>query len=441
MLSDSAVANDLRSFPPAGTAARGSAAAAIYSFHRHPRLPTGFDLIAASRPVARQISPEMWAAPDGEEHALYRLLVDEMESVNRLYKVASEVGCDVVFHSETGELTGRYGKPQGLSARSADKINGSNAGRAEWPRGLATARGLVRTGRPRAPTGTLASPIFDPQGRFVGSLGLSSADGECIGTVAAVMQVLVRMTAHAIEERAFRKRYAREWIVALAPPDGAACGILLAVDRDHRVVGADHRARMTLLQGESDLPPVALWTLFEKNALIFRSIHGGDVSVVLTRLGNGEAWSALITPPASDRARPPAGFDPSARPRLDLVGCSGSPAAVATSRGGLAPRALRKVRDYIDGHLTENIRLEMLAAVAGLSRCHFARAFKQSVGTSPHAYVMQRRLEQAERLLADTDLSLIRIALDSGFSDQSHFSSCFRRHFGVSPRSFRRSRQ
>jgi AraC family transcriptional regulator len=101
----------------------------------------------------------------------------------------------------------------------------------------------------------------------------------------------------------------------------------------------------------------------------------------------------------------------------------------------------RRVREYIDGRLGDNISLDALAEVAELSRCHFARAFKQSVGTSPHAFVMQRRLERAEHLLAETDLSLCQVALDSGFSDQSHFSSCFRRSFGESPRSFRRSRR
>ena len=99
------------------------------------------------------------------------------------------------------------------------------------------------------------------------------------------------------------------------------------------------------------------------------------------------------------------------------------------------------MREYIDGRLADSISLDAMAAVAELSRCHFARAFKQSVGTSPHAYVVQRRLDRAERLLADTDLSLCQVALDSGFSDQSHFSSCFRKSFGESPRSFRRARR
>ena len=255
-----------------------------------------------------------------------------------------------------------------------------------------------------------------------------------------MMQMLVRSTVHAVEERAFRKRYAGEWIVALAPPDEADCGVLLAVDRNHRVVGADRRARTSLLQSDND-NAVRFWSLFEKNPTVFACTHGEDRPAVLTRLGSAEAWAALVTPPALERARTPGQLDLHARPRLDIVGCFPAQPDAAAARGGLTPRALRRVRDHIDAHLTENIRLETLAEVAGLSRCHFARAFKQSAGIAPHAYLMQRRLERAERLLAETELSLCQVALDSGFSDQSHFSSCFRKHFGESPRSFRRSRQ
>src|ERR1700732_1212459 len=108
-----------------------------------------------------------------------------------------------------------------------------------------------------------------------------------------MMQMLVRSTAHAVEERAFRKRYAGEWIVALAPPDEADCGVLLAVDRNHRVIGADRRA----------------------GAAVFASPHGGDGPVVVARLGAAETWPALITPPALERARTAAQLDLHARPR------------------------------------------------------------------------------------------------------------------------------
>jgi AraC-like DNA-binding protein len=417
MLSHSAVVNELSPVIPGAAAARFAAATFCSSggyTHIRKRLERSR---TASGPLTRSTWPEMDAAADGEEPSLHRLLLDEVESVNRLYKVVSQAGCEILFYGETGQLTGRYGKSE---------FEGHHM--------PAPARGTATTS-PRD------SPIFNADGSFVGSLDVTSAGGECTGTAAALMQMLVRSTAHAVEERAFRKRYAGDWIVALVPPDGETFGALLAVDRSHRVVGADRRARTILLTGERDAPAITFWSLFEKNPAIFACSHDGDRPVALTRLGAAEPWPALITPPAPDLARTPAQLDLHARPRLDIVGCFPSRPAFGAARGGLTPRALRCVREYIDGRLAENIRLDVLAGVAGLSRCHFARAFKQSVGIAPHAYVMQRRLERAERLLAETDLSLSQVALDSGFSDQSHFSSCFRKHFGTSPRSFRRSRR
>ena len=413
MLSNSAVVNDLASLRP-GAAAR-SAAATFYSSGGYTHIRKRLDRTrTAAGPVARSTVPEMASAARGEEQSLHRLLLDEVESVNRLYRVVSQAGCEILFYGETGELAGRYGKSQFEGHRLPEPAR-------------------------RAPASSLASPIFNAHGSLVGSLALASA-ADCRGTVAAMMQILVRSTAHAVEERAFRKRYAGEWIVALAPPDEADCGVLLAVDSNHGVIGADRRARTNLLPSGRG-GAVAFWSLFERNPAVFASPHGGDRSVVLARLGAAETWPALITPPALERARTPAQLDLHARPRLDSVGCFPAQAAGGAVRGGMTPRALRRVRDHIDDHLAQNISLETLAEVAGLSRCHFARAFKQSVGIAPHAFVMQRRLERAELLLAETDLSLCQVALDSGFSDQSHFSSCFRKQFGVSPRSFRRSRR
>src|SRR5262249_46681982 len=195
----------------------------------------------------------------------------------RLYRVVSQAGCEVLFYGETGELAGRYGK-----SRLA---------------GLCLPEPARRRTVAASP---LASPIFDADGSFVGSLELAPA-ADCTGTVGAMMQMLVRSTVHAVEERAFRKRHAGEWIVALAPPDEADCGILLAVDRNHRVVGADRRAHTGLLQGDGAVA-AAFWSLFEKNATVFASAHGGDRPVVLTRLGTAEAWPGLVTPPIPQRA-------------------------------------------------------------------------------------------------------------------------------------------
>jgi transcriptional regulator GlxA family with amidase domain len=111
-----------------------------------------------------------------------------------------------------------------------------------------------------------------------------------------------------------------------------------------------------------------------------------------------------------------------------------SPAPV---RGGVPPRALQRVRQYVDAHLNEKISVQSLANIAGLSLYHFARAFKQSEGLTPHDYLVQCRIRHAQKLLADSDVPLSEVALAAGFLDQSHFARRFRDHFGVAPSRYR----
>ena len=107
------------------------------------------------------------------------------------------------------------------------------------------------------------------------------------------------------------------------------------------------------------------------------------------------------------------------------------------SRGGLPPRVLRRVREYIAAHLQQNISVRMLADVAGLSMFHFARTFKQSEGVTPHRFLLQSRLRRVQELLANTELPLSQIAIAAGFSDQSHCARRFREFVGVTPRRYR----
>ena len=107
-------------------------------------------------------------------------------------------------------------------------------------------------------------------------------------------------------------------------------------------------------------------------------------------------------------------------------------------RGGLAPGALRRVREHVEGNLTAKLRTEDLATVAGLSPGHFNRAFKQSTGQPPHQYVLQRRVDVASELLEKTDRALADIALDVGFADQSHFSRTYASVTGETPSACRR---
>jgi len=106
-------------------------------------------------------------------------------------------------------------------------------------------------------------------------------------------------------------------------------------------------------------------------------------------------------------------------------------------RGGLPPRVLRRVREYIDAHIEQRISIEVLANLANLSVCYFVRAFKQSAGITPHDYLIRRRVERTMELLSGTEMPLSEIALAAGFADQSHFARRFRQHVGMSPRDYR----
>ena len=99
------------------------------------------------------------------------------------------------------------------------------------------------------------------------------------------------------------------------------------------------------------------------------------------------------------------------------------------------------MKDYIESNLEKSIDLATLADTAGYSLFHFARAFKQSEGQTPHGYLLQRRVERAQRLLTDSDLPLSEIARATGFSDHGHLSRLFRQRFGVSPRMLRWSKR
>ncbi|BAI75600.1 hypothetical protein AZL_c03070 (plasmid) [Azospirillum sp. B510] len=110
---------------------------------------------------------------------------------------------------------------------------------------------------------------------------------------------------------------------------------------------------------------------------------------------------------------------------------------VTPARIGLAAWQVKRVSAYVDAHLAGSIRNQDLAAVAKLSRGYFCQAFKDSFGCPPHAYIVRRRVERAKELLETTNTPLSQIALDCGFSDQSHFSRIFRRIAGEAPRLWR----
>jgi AraC family transcriptional regulator len=98
---------------------------------------------------------------------------------------------------------------------------------------------------------------------------------------------------------------------------------------------------------------------------------------------------------------------------------------------------LKRVLDYIDVHLSSKITLFDLAAVAGLSRMHFASQFREATGLRPHEFLLRRRVQRAEELMTDPAMTVLEIALTVGFQTQAHFTTVFRRFTGYTPRRWR----
>lgn len=115
--------------------------------------------------------------------------------------------------------------------------------------------------------------------------------------------------------------------------------------------------------------------------------------------------------------------------------CTAQP-RLSSYTDGLSKSKLQQVREYINEHLHEEVKLIELAAIAQISPYHFLRLFKQSMGITPHQYILQRRIDKAKYLLEQTELSIAEIAVRVGFCDQSHFTRCFKRLLGITPKQF-----
>ena len=111
------------------------------------------------------------------------------------------------------------------------------------------------------------------------------------------------------------------------------------------------------------------------------------------------------------------------------------------SFGKIAGRGIARVVDYIEAGIDRDLRLTSLARVAAMSVYHFARCFKDTVGMSPHAYVLSRRVIRAREMLSRGECSLAHVALSCGFSSQAHFTTVFHRSLGMTPGEYRRSAQ
>jgi transcriptional regulator of acetoin/glycerol metabolism len=422
----------------------------------------GGDEVSASwhRSVNKHgIDPDSSEAPRiltaGEIKALRdpldRLIVSAQEEIDRLYKVVREAGYTLLFCDTAGTAVEHRGADADASLFKywGTWLGGVWSEAAEGTNGIGTCIAeerpitVHRTQHFRSRHIDLscsAAPVFDVDGTLIAALDVSAVDPERSERAHALTGALTVASARAIEERFFRERFRREWIFAVSPPENSAAGMLLAADGHQRIAGANRAARTALLLDDLKLRSgVSLWAFFERDPALFGRNDTADIPTRLIIAGSDEIWPALLTPPerASGKWQSIATTGLHARPRLDLLAALQRSKPPPQMRGGLSPSAARRVREHVEAHLSETIDLAGLAAIAGLSVYHFARAFKQSTGVTPHHYLVERRLERAKKMLSRSEGSLAEIALATGFADQSHLTRHFRQVLGVTPNQFR----
>jgi len=116
-----------------------------------------------------------------------------------------------------------------------------------------------------------------------------------------------------------------------------------------------------------------------------------------------------------------------------------TPALITLKPGGLSVWQAKQALAFMEANLGSKIRIAEISALVALSKSHFCRAFKLTLGTSPMAYVSIKRIERAKLLITSTSERLSDIALACGFADQSHLSRSFSRLVGMTPGLWRRS--
>ncbi|MBB3609425.1 AraC family transcriptional regulator [Rhizobium sp. BK602] len=110
------------------------------------------------------------------------------------------------------------------------------------------------------------------------------------------------------------------------------------------------------------------------------------------------------------------------------------------SKGGLSAKSARRVEEYLHEHFTQKVHIAELAAVAGISPNHFILRFAKTFGMPPHRYLINLRLDFAEKLLIEGEIAIAEIAYMAGFSDQSHLATTMKRYRGKTPTELRFAR-
>jgi AraC family transcriptional regulator len=198
-----------------------------------------------------------------------------------------------------------------------------------------------------------------------------------------------------------------------------------------------------------DIPgPVNVVQLYLPHTTLERVAREADTAApgdLLERTGHPDPITSRLLMSAADVLEGSKALDALFRQQLTdllatrlLAAHAGSPATFQPALGGLSPKVLLRATERLRSDSDADVSLSALASEAGLSRFHFCRAFKESTGLSPHAWLRQYRLEQAMNMLRDTDASVVSVAAALGYSSQTAFAAAFRKLTGETPSDWRR---
>jgi AraC-like DNA-binding protein len=373
---------------------------------------------------------------------LTREIVSAHEEIDRLFAIVRQEGygvllCNsegVAIHHRSDETTGKDFKERGMRLGSvwSEEIESTNWVGTSLAELKPVLIHLEQHFRIRyIDLSCATAPIFDHKGKVTLALNSSTTRP---GPSHRLALAATKVAARAVEERLFREFFGNMWTIAAVPCDDRHPALLLAVDSDQRILGADRTARMLFCLDDDRLNRgTPLSDIFDYDRSTFRHKREQDVPAVFTDQDARE-WRILITAPIGGwrHGCSSAELAIHSRPRISLLHDVPLPEPPPI-RGGLSPVRTQRICEYIVSNLDRNIGLETLAQMAGLSVQHFSRAFKQTVGMPPHYYILRRRVERAQHMLRNTQLPLAQIALSAGFSDQSHLARHFRRITGLSP--------
>src|SRR5215471_2676015 len=278
-------------------------AESVYSVARGDAPEPGIEEVSSSwqRSANKHaVDPDSIQAPriltsrelDELREPLHELILSAQEEIDRLYKVVRDAGYTLLFCDAEGVAVEHRGDDAdasrfrywgtwigGVWSEALEGTNGIGTCIAE-ERPITVHRSQHYRSR-HINLSCSGAPIFDVDGRLIAVLDVSAIDPERSERAHALTGALTVAAARAIEERFFREQFRREWIVAVAPPDEGATGMLLAVDGSQRVAGANRTARSSLLLDDRALRAgVSLWNLFEQDRALFRR-NTSDIPTLL----------------------------------------------------------------------------------------------------------------------------------------------------------------